>query len=83
MAENAEIGSRMSFTTRSSKNLSTSGNLAEDAELVAIVIDVMIKRSKNHLFPRNQMYLHGILAPNAAKKDEFPLTVVAMLKALS
>ena len=42
-----------------------------------------MKRLKNHLFLRNQMYLQSILPPYTPKKDEFFLIVLAIIEALS
>ena len=90
MAEDAEVGSGTSSTTRSAENSSASGTWLRMLRLVAMVRVVMMKRSKDHLFPRSRADLWGILPPYAPtliahllQKDEFPLIVLAMVEALS
>ena len=58
--------------------------------LVAMVIVVMMKHSKDHLFLKSQTDLQSILPPYAltliayfSQKDEFPIIVLAMVEALS
>ena len=63
MAEDAEVGSGTSSTNKSAENLSASGTWLRMLRLVAMVIVVMIKRLKDHLFPRTQTYLQAILPP--------------------
>ena len=57
MVEEGEVGSGTSSTTRSAKNLLASGPWLKMLRLVAIVRVVIIKQSKDHLFPRSQTYL--------------------------
>ena len=88
-AEDAEVGSGTSSTTRSAKNLSTSMDMVEDAE-VGEGDGGDDKTVEDHLFPRSQTYLWGILPPYAptlilhrSRKDEFSLIVLTMVEALS
>ena len=73
-AEDAEVGSRTSSTTRLAKNLSASMDIAEDAK-VGENDSGNNKMVKNHLFPKSQMDLQGILPLYIPKKDEFFLIV--------
>ena len=56
-AEDAEIRSGISSTTRLAENSSPSGIWLNMLRLVAIVKMVMIKRLKDHFFPSSQTYL--------------------------
>ena len=46
------------------------------------VMVVIMKRSKDHLFPRSETYLHGVLPPYTLQKNEFFLIVLAIVEAL-
>ena len=81
MAEDAEVGSGTSSTTRSVKNLSASVDMARDAE-VGEGNGGDNKTVKDHL-PKSQADLQDILLHYALEKDKFPLIVFAMVKALS
>ena len=90
MAEDAEVGSGTSSIIRSAKNSSASETWLRMLRLVAMVIVVIKKQSKDYLFPRSQTYLQGILPPYAptliahlSQKDEFPVIVLAMIEARS
>ena len=67
-AEDAEVRSGTSSTIRLAKNLSMSGIWLRMLKLVVIVMTVMMKRSKDHFFSRNQTYLQSILPPYALEK---------------
>ena len=82
-AKDAEVGSEISFKTRLAKNLLASGTWLRMLRLVAIVIMVIIKQSKDHLFLRSQTYLQSILPFYTLEKDEFLLIFWAMIEALS
>ena len=81
MAEDAEVGSGKSSTTKSVENLPL--DMIEDKlRLVTMMMVVIIKRSKNHP-PRSQTDLQGILPPYTSEKGEFPLIVLAIVETLS
>ena len=80
MAKNAQVGSGISSTTRSAKNLLASETWLRMLRLVTMVM-VMMKRSNDYL-PRSRTYQRGILPPYAptliahlSQKDKFPLIV--------
>ena len=79
MAEDAEVGSGTSSTTRLAENSSASVDMAEDAEVRSGVIGVMMKRSKDHL-PRSRADLQGILSPYALKRWVSPNNFWPLLK---
>ena len=90
MSEDAEVGSGTSSTIRSAKNSSASVTWLRMLRWVAIVMVVIMKRSKDHLFSRCQADLWGILPSYAPtlivhllQKNEFLLIVLAMVEALS
>ena len=58
MAEDAEVGSGTSSTTRSTKNLSALGTWLRRLGLVIIVMVVIMKQSKDHLFLRSRTDLY-------------------------
>ena len=61
ITENVGVGSKTSSTTKSAKNSSLSRIWLSMLRLLAIVMVVIMKRSKDHLFPRSQTYLRSIL----------------------
>ena len=65
MAEDTEVGSRTSSTTRSAKNSSVSRTWLMMLKLVVMINVLIMKRLKNYLFPRSQTYLQSILFPYA------------------
>ena len=69
MAKDAGVGSKTSSTTKSAKNWSASGTWLRMLRFVAMVMMVMMKWSKDHLFPRSQTDLQGILSPYALEKE--------------
>ena len=71
------------ITTRSIDKLLASKSGLRMLKLMAMVMVVMMKRSKNHLFSKSQTYLQSILLPYTLEKDEFFLIVLAMVEALS
>ena len=81
MARDAKIGSGTTFTIRLAKNFPLDIN--KNVEIGGKLMGVMMKQLKNHLFPRSRTYLQGILPPYALEKNEFPFTVLALVKALS
>ena len=83
MAQNAEVASKTNITTRSAKNLSVLGTWLKIQRLVIMVMEMMMKLSKDHLFPKSQMYLQSISPPYALEKDKFFLIVLTMVEALS
>ena len=54
MAEDTEVGSKTRPTTRSAENLSASWTWLRMLRLMTMVRIVMMKRSKDHLFPRSR-----------------------------
>ena len=80
MAKNAEVRSGTSSIIRLAKNLLL--GIAEDVEDSAMVIMMIMKRSKNH-FLTSQADLQSILPLYALKKDEFSLIVLAINEAFN
>ena len=76
MAKNIQIRNKTSFKTRSAKNLPL--NMAEDVKVDCGVMEVIIKRLKNH-FSRSQADLQSIISPYTPKKDKFLFIALAIL----
>ena len=83
IAEDAKIRSGISFTNRSAKNLLALETWLKMLRLMAIVMVMIMKQSKDHLFLRRQTYLQGILPLYALEKDKFLLIVLAIVKIIS
>ena len=69
MAEDAEVGSRTSSTTRSAKNLSALGTWLRMLRLVAMVMVVIIKWLKDHLFSKKPNVPMEYLTPLRSNAD--------------
>ena len=72
MAEDAEVGSGTSFTTRSAENSSASGTWLRMLRLVAMVMVVIMKRLKDHLFSKKLNVPIGYLYPLRSNADNIP-----------
>ena len=83
MAKNAEVGSKTSLENRSAKNLSTLGTWLRILKMVVIVMMMIMKRFKDHLFLRSQIYLLSILSSYTLEKNKFPIILLTKIEALS
>ena len=81
MAEDAEVESGTSSTTRLAKNFLASKTWLRMVRLARGMV-VMMKQSKDHLL-RSWADLQDILPLYTPEKDEFSLIVLAMIEAFS
>ena len=82
MTEDAEVGSKISFTTRSAKNLSASVDMAKDAEVSGGDSGDDETVNRLSLFKKPNISMEYLISPRP-KKNEFLLIVVAVAEVFS